>query len=161
MTRRLSASVASTSATSIVALQVELRERRATAHRRVALALADQTQHDGAHELLAPVGDASVGALGQPRDSTVNAAGLAVGGQGEHVVVPLLPELEQGGGQQRQRARLALHVVDQRVGQLGLHPQPHPAGGQLDDTPQLRGLHRPHQHVVRDCPGASRCGRPR
>ena len=102
-----------------------------------------------AHERLAPVGDASVGALGQPRDGAVNAAGLAVGGQGERVVLPLLPELEQGGGQQRQRARLALHVVDQRVGQLRLHPQPHPAGGQLDDTPQLRGLHRADQHVVR------------
>ena len=102
-----------------------------------------------AHELLAPVGDAGVGALSQPRDGAVNAAGLAVGSQGERVVLPLLPELEQGGGQQRQRARLALHVVDQRVGQLRLHPQPHPAGGQLDDTPQLRGLHGPDQHLVR------------
>ena len=132
-----------------VALQVELGEWSAAAHRHVALALADQAQHDGAHERLARVGDASVGALGQPRDGAVNAAGLAVGGQGERVVLPLLPELEQGGGQQRQRARLALHVVDQRVGQLRLHPQPHPAGGQLDDTPQLRGLHRADQHVVR------------
>ena len=132
-----------------VALQVELGEWSAAAHRRVALALADQAQHDGAHDRLALIGDAGVGALGQPRDGAVNAAGLAVGGQGERVVLPLLPELEQGGGQQRQRARLALHVVDQRVGQLRLHPQPHPAGGQLDDTPQLRGLHRPDQHVVR------------
>ena len=62
---------------------------------------------------------------------------------------PLLPELEQRGGKQRQRARLALHVVDQCVRQLGLHAQTHPAGGQLDDAPQLRGLHGSDQHVVR------------
>ena len=141
----------------LVALQVELGERGAAAHRRVALALADQAQHEGAHERLALVGDAGVGALGQPRDGAVNAAGLAVGGQGERVVLPLLPELEQRGGQQRQRARLALDVVDERVGQLRLHPQPHPAGGQLDGAPQLRGLHRPDQHVV--C--AQQLGEPR
>ena len=111
----------------------------------------------GAHERLALVGDAGVGALGQPRDGAVNAAGLAVGSQCERVVLPLLPELEQGGGQQRQRARLALHVVDQRVGQLRLHPQPHPAGGQLDGAPQLRGLHRPDQHLV----SAQQLGEPR
>ena len=132
----------------LVALQVELGEWSAAAHRRVALALADQAQHDGAHELLALVGDASVRALGQPRNGAVHAAGLAVGSQCERVVLPLLPELEQGGGQQRQRARLALDVVDERVGQLRLHPQPHPAGGQLDGAPQLRGLHGPDQHLV-------------
>ena len=133
----------------LVALQVELGERSAAAHRRLALALADQAQHDGAHERLASVRDAGVRALGQPRDRAVHAARLAVGGQGERVVLPLLPELEQGGGQERQRARLALHVVDQRVGQLRLHPQPHTAGGQLDGSAQLRGLHRADQHLVR------------
>ena len=118
-----------------VALQVELGEGSAAAHRRVALALADETQHEGAHELLVLIRDAGVGALGQPRDGTVDAAGLAVGSKGERVVLPLLPELEQGGGQQRQRARLALHVVDQRVRQLRLDAQSHPACGQLDGSP--------------------------
>ena len=65
------------------------------------------------------------------------------------LVLPLLPELEQGGGEQRQRARLALDVVDEGVGQLRLDPQTHPGGGQLDGAAQLRGLHRPHQDVVR------------
>ena len=147
MTRRLSASVASTSAI-LVALEVELGERGAAANRRVALALADQTQHEGAHERLPLVRDPVVGALGQPRDGAVDAARLAVGGRGERVVLPLLPELEQGGGQQRQRARLALDVVDERVGQLRLHAQAHPGCRQLDGAPQLRGLHRPDQHVV-------------
>ena len=40
-----------------VALQVELGEWSAAAHRRVALALADQAQHDRAHERLALVRD--------------------------------------------------------------------------------------------------------
>ena len=144
----------------VVALEVELGEGSAAAHRRLALALADQAQHDRPHQRLAPLGDAGVGALGQPRDGAVNAAGLVVGSQRERVVLPLLPELEQCGGQQRQRAWLALHVVDQRVGQLRLHPQPHPAGGQLDDTSQLRGLHRTDQDVVRTQQlGKSRVGR--
>ena len=78
----------------------------------------------------------------------MNAAGRAVVSQPERVVLPLLPELEQSGGQQRQRAGLALHVVDERVGELRLNLQSHPAGGQLDDTSQLRGLHRPDQHLI-------------
>ena len=40
------------------------------------------------------VGDAGVGVFGQPRDGAVHAARLAVGGQSERVVLPLLPELE-------------------------------------------------------------------
>src|SRR5439155_11996768 len=78
----------------VVALQVELGEWSATAHRRLALALPDQAQPDGAHELLAAVGDASVGAFSQPRAGAVYTSGLTAGGRGESVVLPLLPELE-------------------------------------------------------------------
>ena len=127
VTRRLSASIASTSAVVLVALEVELGERRAAAYGGVALALADQAQHEGAHERLPLVRDPGVRALGQARDGAVHAAGLAVGGQRERVVLPLLPELEQRGREQRQRARLALDVVDERVGQLRLDAQPDPA----------------------------------
>ena len=74
VTRRLSASVREHVGDVLVALQVELGERSAAAHRRLALALADQAQHDGAHERLALVGDAGVGPLGQPRDRAVHAA---------------------------------------------------------------------------------------
>ena len=87
----------------------------------------------------------------------MHAAGLAIGSECERVFLPRLPELEQGSGQQRQRARLALDVVDQRVGQLRLDAQPHPAGGQLDGSPQLRGLHGPDQHLV----SAQQLGEPR
>ena len=119
----------------LIALQVELGERRAAAHRRVALAFADQAQHDGAHELPALVGDTGIRAFGQSRDGTVHAPGLTVGGKRERVAVPLLPELEEGGGEQRQRPGLTLHVIDQRVGQLGLDWQPDSACGKLDGTP--------------------------
>ena len=119
----------------VVALQVELPERCAAADRRVALALSDQAQHDCAHELPTPVGDASVRALGQASDGAVHPARGAVVRQREPVVLALLPELEEGGGQQRQRARLALNVVDQRIRQLGLHSEPHPGCGQFDGSP--------------------------
>ena len=149
MTSRLSASAASTSASLFVALQVELGEWSAAAHRRVALAFTDEAQHDCPHERLALLRDPVVRALGQPRDRAVDAAGLAVGRQGEHVVLAFLPELEQGGGQQRQCARLALHVVDERVDELRLDLEPGAGRGQLDGAAQLRRLHRPDQHVVR------------
>ena len=75
------------------------------------------------------LGNTVVGALGQPGDGAVHSAGLVVGGEGEGVVVSLLPQLEQGGGQQRQRARLAVHVGDQGIGQLGSTRSPtRPAG---------------------------------
>ena len=143
----------------VVALQVELGQWRAAAHDGVALSLSDEPQHDGAHELLVPVRNPGVRAFGQPCDCALNPSGLAVGGQRERVALPLLPELEQGGGEKRHRARLSLDVVDQRVGQLRLDPQTDAAGGQLDHAPQLRGLHRPDEHVVgAEQPGEFRVG---
>ena len=90
----------------LVALQVELRERSAAAHRRVALVLADQAQHDRAHERPALVGDASVRALGQPRNGAVDAAGLAVGSQGERVA-PAASARARAGRWTATAARLA------------------------------------------------------
>jgi hypothetical protein len=90
-----------------------------------------------------------VGALGESRDGALDTAGLAVGRQSQGVVRPFLPELEQGGREQWQRARLSLHVADERVGELGLDAQPDPSRRQLDGSPQLRGLHRSDQYLVR------------
>jgi hypothetical protein len=131
-----------------VPLQVELAEWSAAAHRRVTLPLADQAEHDRPDQLLAVVGDAVVHALRQPGDGAVYTARLPVGGHRQRVVAPLLPELEKGGRQQGQSARLALDVIDQRVDQLGLDPQPHPAGRQLDGPAKLRSLHRTDEHMV-------------
>ena len=69
--------------------------------------------------------------------------------QRQCVVLPLLPELEEGRGEQGQRTGLTFDVVDEHVGQLRLHLQANTACGQLDGTPELRGLHRPDEHMVR------------
>ena len=61
---------------------------------------------------------------------------------------PFLPQLEQAGRQQGQRAGLAFDVVDQSVRELRLDRQPDPAGRQLDGTAQLGGLHGADEHVV-------------
>ena len=50
----------------------------------------------------------------------MDAPRVGIGGQGERVAVPFLPELEQGGGKERQPAGLVLDVGDERVHQLRL-----------------------------------------
>jgi hypothetical protein len=64
------------------------------------------------------------------------------------VTVPLAPLLEQGGGQQRQAARLVEHIDDEGLGERRLDPQADPARG-LDDGPaELVASHRADQHLV-------------
>ena len=74
---------------------------------------------------VAPLGvEPLVGALGQPRDRAAHAAGLLVGGSARRRRPSRsLPQLEQRGRQQRQRAGLALDVGDQRVDELRLDAQ--------------------------------------
>ena len=133
----------------LVPFEVELRERSAAANRCVALVLADEAQHERADDGLAGLGDTVVRLLGQPGDGPVHPAGLSVRSGGERVVLPLLPQLEQRGGEERQRAGLALDVVDERVHELRLDAQPDPARRELDGAPQLRPLHGPDEHLVR------------
>ena len=64
----------------VVALEVELGERRPAAYRSIALAFPDQAQHQGAHDRLPLVRDPPVRPLGQARDGTLHAAGLPVDG---------------------------------------------------------------------------------
>ena len=92
--------------------------------------------------------EARVGALGEPGDRAAHAARALVGAQAQRAAVALLPQLEQRGRQQRQRAGLALDVGDQRVDELGLDAQAGAAGGQLDRAAQLVAAHRPDEHVV-------------
>ena len=61
-----------------------------------------------------------VGALGEPGDRAVHAAGALVGAQAQRAAVAVLPQLEQRARQQRQAAGLALDVGDQRVAELRL-----------------------------------------
>ena len=62
--------------------------------------------------------------------------------------VALAPELEQRRGQQRQRARLALDVRQQRLDELRLDAQADPLRRALDRAPQLVARHRADEHVV-------------
>ena len=88
------------------------------------------------------------GVLGEPRDGAVHAAGLLVGAVAQAAAVAALPQLEQRGRQQRQAARLALDVGDERVDELGLDAQPRALGRALDRAPQLVAAHRADEHVV-------------
>ena len=98
---------------------------------------AREPQQDPARYRALPGIELLVGGLGQPGHRAVHTAGVLVGAHAQEPTIPVEPELEQRGRQQRQRARLALHVRDQRVDELGLNPQPGAAGRQLDRAAKL------------------------
>ena len=93
-------------------------------------------QHAARDRLLRGV-EAGEGVLGVPRHRAADAARGLVGREPHLAAVAALPELEQRGGEHRQRARLVLDVGDQRLGELGLDPQPDPVRRALDGTAQL------------------------
>jgi hypothetical protein len=86
--------------------------------------------------------------LGEPRDGAADAAGALVRGMAQAPAVPAPPELQQRGGQQRQRAGLALDVRHQGVGECRLDPQPDTERRPLDGVAQLVAPHRRDEHVV-------------
>jgi hypothetical protein len=61
----------------------------------------------------------------------------------------VLPQLQQRGRQQRQRAGLALDVGDQGIDELWLDVQARAPRGQLDRPPQLIAAHRTDGDLVR------------
>ena len=65
----------------------------------------------------------AVRVLGEPRDRAAHAAGALVRRVAQAPPVALLPQLEERGREQRERARLALDVLHERVGELGLDAQ--------------------------------------
>ena len=88
------------------------------------------------------------GVLGEPGDGAVDAAAARVGGEAQAAPVALAPQLEQRGRQQRQGARLALDVGQQRLDELGLDGQADALRRPLDRAPQLLARHRADEHVV-------------
>ncbi len=132
----------------VVSVGVELVERHQPANRGAADVLAGETQQDAArHGLLARI-EAVEGCLGQSRHRAAHAAGLLVSGQTHRAGLAPLPELDQRGGQQRQRAGLTLDVGEQAVDELGLDVQACAPRGTLDRPPQLVALHRSDEDVV-------------
>ena len=79
-----------------------------------------------------------VGVLGQPRDGALDAAACARRRRGAGARPSrALPQLEQRGRQQRQRAGLALDVGEQRVDELRLDAQAGALRRALDRAAQL------------------------
>ena len=134
-----------------VALELELVERNAAANerlRRLLLLRAGQAQqHRPGPEPLG-LAQALVGVLGEARHRPLDAAGLLVDAAAKRAAVALLPELDEGCGEQRQAAGLAGDVADQRRDESRLDTQAGPAAGQLDRPAQLVAAHRPDQDLV-------------
>lgn len=82
-----------------------------------------------------------VGAVGE-RQAT--AAQPAVGVPGDPVALAVLPQLEQGELQKRQRGRLTKDILEQRVDHAVLELQPDQLGRLLDRLAQLGGVERRH-----------------
>ena len=82
-------------------LDFQLRQRHAPAHDRVSLAPARQPQQNPACDVAVPGVKPSEGPLRQARNRAVHPARLAVGAQAQCASVPVLPQLEQRGRQQR------------------------------------------------------------
>ena len=132
----------------LVAVGVELLERDAAADGAAAGVVAGQPQQDAARDGLLAHGQARVRRLGQARDRAAHAAGAPVAGQPQAAALAPLPQLEQRGRQQRQRAGLALDVGEQAVDELGLDARPARGAGKLDRAPQLVALHRADEDMV-------------
>jgi hypothetical protein len=78
----------------------------------------------------------------------VHAAGAVVRGEREPRAVSLLPQLEQRGREQRERARLAVDVGHERVYERVIDVQPRTPGRREDRSPQLVAAHRADRDVV-------------
>jgi hypothetical protein len=85
--------------------------------------------------------------------SPAQATDLPVSVHGEPVIVPgdvlPLPEFPQRELQQRQRARLAMHLADQQIGQPRIEPGTDQFGRPQDGFAQLDIGHGPDQRLVR------------
>ncbi len=132
----------------LVALGLQLGERDPPADRHRLLGVGEP-QEDRPGALALGRAEPTVGALREPGHRPVDAAASLVRGAAQGAAAALLPELDQGGGEQRQPSGLVGDVADQRRDERRLDAQPRPAGGKLDRPAQLLAAHRPDEHVVR------------
>ena len=123
-------------------------ERDPAAHERTALVLVGEPQQEPAGDLLVRAIEMHVSVLGEPRDRALDAAAAGVRREPELPPVAAAPQLEQRRRQQRQRARPAFDVAQQRLDELGLDDQPDPLRRALDRSAQLVTRHRADEHIV-------------
>ncbi len=129
-------------------LALELCQPDPAAHDRAALVLVGEAQQQPARRCLLAGIELEERVVGQPRDRALDAAAARIRGQAQARPVAPAPELQQRRGQQRQGARPALDVGQQRLDELGLDAQADPLRGALDRAPQLVARHRSDEHVV-------------
>ena len=131
----------------LVALGLELCERDPPSDRRRLLGVGEP-QQDRPGALALGLGEAPVGALGEARHRAADAAARRVARLAQGATAALLPQLDQGGREQRQPAGLLRDVADERRDQRRLDPQPRRLRRELDRAAQLVAAHRPDQHGV-------------
>ena len=124
----------------VVRVDRQAAPRNAAAHRRAVAAVADEPQQQVLQQRPLFGRQPLVDRLGRLCDRTADAASRAVAGDGEGAPFAPLPRLAQRMRQQRQRARLALHLAHEEV-----------------DEARLRAAHRPGAPARRSPPA----GRPR
>ena len=132
----------------LIALAFELGQRDPPANGPAAGALAGEAQQQRPRDALLPRVELAERLFRQPGNGAAHASRAFVGRVAQAPPVAPLPELEQRGGQQRQRSGFVLDVRDQGVRELGLEVQAGALGRLLDRPTVLVGLHRPDEHVV-------------
>ena len=104
-----------------------------------------EPQQQRAQQAALCFGQRLVERFGGVGDGAADPAGLPIAIDGEGAALAALPGLAQGVRQQRQRARLTLHVMHEDVHQARLQDQAGGAGRALDRRPQFIVAHRPQQ----------------
>ena len=132
----------------LVPLRVELGERHPTANDRVPFAGAGEAEHHRPGDRLLLGAEAAVHLLGQSGDRTTDAARLEVGVELDRPPLSSIPQLEQRGRQQGERARLVTDLGHQCLGERGLDVDAHAQRRLFDRPAILIGGHRTDEHVV-------------
>ena len=94
------------------------------------------------------LGQPHIGGLGDPRHPAAHPSRRAVRLDAKHAPVPGLPQLEQGGRQQRQGPGFIPDLGDEHVDQAVLDLEPRPGSRPLDHLPELRRVHRTDQGMA-------------
>ncbi len=133
----------------VVAFGVELVERHPAAYERgLVLAGVGEPDEDAPGRSLLRLRHRRVGPLRQAAHRRAHAASALVGRAAHRTALALAPLLEQGGGEQRQAARLVEYLGDQRIRERRLDAQAGTACRFLDRTAQLVASHRADEHLV-------------
>src|SRR5262249_52782321 len=105
----------------LAALGSELLERGRPALDSPFVVNGGKPQKHAAGKLLLLCIELAESALPEPPYGAMDSPGALIGGMSQPPTFTSLPQLEQGGRQQRQRSGLALDIADERVDELGVN----------------------------------------